>query len=189
MLYVCVPGQPRRNNTYPLAANTNMATAAATRQNVTAPLPSGKRSGELCVEKGCQRYGDPAQGHRCYQHYVEATSRLPRDRPTAIPPPQTPYTHNEYGLVQAQPPPGTQPTYVGSQTARNPPAHTTQPPHPPHAPAQEDTFTQAFSRLENSRRNMARCLNHNVIGCQNFGNTRNHGYCNSCFQQKRLHIP
>ncbi|WAR08256.1 TNAP3-like protein [Mya arenaria] len=69
--------QPRRNHTYPLATSTK-GDRQPERQNVTAPLPSsGKRSGELCIEKGCQRYGDPAQGKRCSNHYQVAMSNFP----------------------------------------------------------------------------------------------------------------
>ncbi|KAH3727329.1 tumor necrosis factor alpha-induced protein 3-like [Dreissena polymorpha] len=137
------------------------------------PFTESLSRAQRCVQKGCERYGDPKQENRCSQHYLEAKARFPPD-----------FTQEKLQeLHKIQKASGAAQlglsVHAGYQATR-PPVHaqTTE--------GYADEFQNAYARVENSRKINKKCANFTLTGCDNFGNPANEGYCNSCAKNGKL---
>ena len=139
--------------------------SARNKEHTTNPqrhtVPIAKLHSKLCIEKDCERYGDPAQKDRCSRHYNLAMQRFRQPSPPL-------------GQLNGEvaPPPA-------RLTDRNFPLNVPVPQAP--VPVENgDKLTAAFNRIENTMKSKSRCKNHRT-GCVNYGNPSKGGFCNQCF--------
>lgn len=150
----------RRNITEPIAQ--------VSQQKRTVSQPGSPVKGKLCLEKGCTRYGDPVQGYRCSQHYTEARRNYP---PTS-----------EESIKRLQPL-VFQINHTATAAGVNAETYTHGNQHPTE---NDEQFHDAYQKLLTSRKSKNLCRNNTAIGCQNYGNVANNGYCNTCFENMKV---
>ena len=126
-------------------------------------VPVAKLHSKLCIERDCERYGDPAQKDRCSKHYNLAMQRFRQPSP---PLGQNQLTNQVYGKVTRSP---------NRKMPLNVPV-----PQAPVPVENGDTLTAALNKIENTRKSRNKCKNA-VTGCTNWGNAAKGGYCNQCF--------
>ncbi|XP_076076930.1 uncharacterized protein LOC143047640 [Mytilus galloprovincialis] len=176
------------------------------------PLPIRPiKKGTICIEPGCDKYGDESMYYRCTFHYnvlkeMYGGSVGPPVRPgsgtinTSVPTSVSrtaPVTSNitRPGMtLNATIPGATSPT----RTYPMLPAQVEQynvPEREPlndlsrtsvTGPGVEQKYSLAMSKVERERRSIKICKG---VGCNNYGNTSKEGYCNSCYpeiQRQRL---
>lgn len=174
---VCISAKSSKYDTVPLFSNKKPTND--TRLHKTEPLAK-LTQGKPCIEKGCQRYGDPAQDFRCSQHYVEARRFAPKTSDQSL-----------KNLLQAINP-SQRPAYMnGNETSRllniqgqrplNLTVNNTGPTENQNGTVNDDQFLQSYGKLESSRKSKERCRNREIIGCHNYGNSKTEGYCNTCY--------
>ena len=183
----CISAPTHRHDTAPLVLKPK---PSPSRQNKTEPIvakevktlpgkPSVGSRGQHCVEKGCQRYGDPAQDFRCSQHYAETRRVTPKTSEqslnlilNAIDPSQRAAFlkgHEPHRMLNGQDP---HPGHVAVMGRKN----------DQHTDKQSgDQFLETFGKLETRMKSKTLCKNNATIGCKNYGNSRTEGYCNTCF--------
>lgn len=123
-------------------------------------VPITKQPSKLCIEKDCDRFGDPAQKDRCSKHYNLAIQRFRQPSPTAE---VAPFNY----IMPA--------TKITERTFPQNVSVT-------RAPTENgDKLTAAMCRIENTRKSKAKCKNFERSGCINWANPTKHGFCNRCF--------
>ncbi|CAG2197947.1 A20 [Mytilus edulis] len=176
------------------------------------PLPIRQiRKGTICIEPGCDKYGDESMYYRCTFHYnvlkeMYGGSAGPPSRTgpgtinTSVPTSVSrtaPVTSNipRPGMnLNATIPGATSPTRtypmlpaqveqynVPEREPMNDLSRTTV-----TSPGVEQKYSLAMSKVERERRSIKFCKG---LGCNNYGNTSKEGYCNSCYpeiQRQRL---
>lgn len=148
-------------HTAPIASNRN-GEHTANHQRHTVPI--AKLHAKLCIEKDCERYGDPAQKDRCSRHYNLAMQRFQQPSP---PLGQRQMTKQLNGEVTR---PMNRNILLNVPVAQSP------------VPVENgDQLTAVMNRIENTRKSRSKCKNNTRTGCVNYGNTRKGGFCNQCF--------
>lgn len=166
------------------------------------PLRQQSVKGQICVEPGCDKYGDERMNYRCTFHYnvyhglyangIETSNRPTSTQPSNIsrtaPVVSNRTTQASYstGLPGAR--------MLGSHTAPHPmiPSQVENYNVPEREPMNnlsrptsstagvEQKYNQAMSKVERERRSIQTCKTQN---CSNYGNSQKEGYCNSCYTE------
>ena len=155
-------------HTAPIATSTKRR---ETNERYTVPIV--KARSKLCIEKDCERYGDPAQKDRCSRHYNLAIRQFREPSP----PGPGPVARN---LILDH--------KLNDPVLRNGEVgHHNVPVVPPFPgiknrsePVQNgDELTAAMYKIENTRKSKIKCKN--AATCGNFANPAKSGFCNQCF--------
>lgn len=156
-------------HTAPIATSTKRR---ETNERYTVPIV--KARSKLCIEKDCERYGDPAQKDRCSRHYNLAIRQFREPSP----PGPGPVARN---LILDHKLNG--PVLRNGEVGH----HNNVPVVPPlpgiknrSEPVQNgDELTAAMYKIENTRKSKIKCKN--AATCGNFANPAKSGFCNQCF--------
>ncbi|XP_060084480.1 tumor necrosis factor alpha-induced protein 3-like [Ylistrum balloti] len=145
---------------------------------------------QLCLEPGCDKYGDENMYFRCTEHYLKAMSAFQPQ-----PPPSNRYSSREmmnYNLAEKQPPTH---TILGQLTPHpspvqgppnggmmnnlsRPPTNNYVNPSPLPVASQNAKFHSAMSTVENNMKSHVLCKR---TGCENIGSGLRRGYCSECY--------
>lgn len=173
------------------------------------PLLRPIRKGTICIEPGCDKYGDESMHYRCTFHY----NVLKEMYGGSVGPPSRPGTINTNvpTCVSRTVPVTSNITRPGLPFSATVPGATSPTRTYPLLPAQvemfnvpereplndlsrtsvtspgvEQKYSLAMSKVERERRSIKFCKG---VGCNNYGNSSKEGYCNSCYpeiQRQRL---
>ena len=127
-------------------------------------VPIAKHRAKLCIEKDCERYGDPAQEDRCSWHYTQAKQRFFQPSP---PPTRALMKHAQNSYPPTIPINGNK----GIHFPMNVPITAVPVEH-------DDKLTAAMRKVENNRKSKNKCRR---TGCDNYANPAKHGFCNHCY--------
>ena len=134
-------------------------------------VPIAKQRAKLCIERDCERYGDPAQEDRCSWHYNLARQKFRHPSPPGF--------RKLIGYPQNATVPPTNYEKVAS-VSRNRDAGYRMP--LPTSPVENgDELTAVMFKIENNQKSRSKCKNSARTGCDNYANPAKHGFCNHCF--------
>lgn len=180
------------------------------------PIVYRQKKGTICLEPGCDKYGDESMHYRCTYHYDILKSKY--DSETSAPTNQgivltnvptstgrySPMMTNLSSILPGTNFSATVPPRQVSRSAPMLPLQVEMYNVPEREPLNdlsrsastssitgtgtgiEHKYTQAMSKVERDQRSIAICKRSN---CDNYGNSQKEGYCNSCFaevQRQRL---
>lgn len=128
-------------------------------------VPIAKARAKLCIEKDCERYGDPAQKDRCSRHYNLAVQQFRQPTPPLDETLARPFGNGNYNI----------PSQRRSETIL--PLNV-----PPEPVENGEKLTAAMSKIENSRKSRRKCKNQ----CGNYANPQKHGFCNNCYDNSSV---